>query len=409
MTKPKFRDDIENRSKLRYALLIDSENNSQLEKLSDVIQEISTMGITLPIRRIYADFSSPQDVHTAPDWKTYCRKYATTPIQVFSHRKESSSLDSAIIMDAMDLLHEDNSKLDGFVIVTSDSRYSRLAQRIRMAGKHVIGVGDSEMIEELDTGSFDHFIFSNQVKLLLEEPSVPVETAETTETTTSTEATDVVIPTPVSTLENNDSGVKTWTVNEMKENIVVTVNRSWKQSIWELWSGTQKDSSSPNIIIETSNISTNSSSLPPGENVETKVQPDSKQESLVEQKLPPTTLSSLEKNLNTERNEKDKNTTQGNEKSRMLTNEELLDELHSILYDLAKDEKTGWVDLLDFIKIWNREQPDFQLRRYGFTSFRRMFQSYPESFELRSKSSRSMNASSTDIRSLRYFPKTRQF
>ena len=69
----------------------------------------------------------------------------------------------AIIMDAMDLLHQDASKLDGFILVSSDSDFCPLAERLRQAGKRVIGVGQKRQITKEFPKSFDHFIFSDQL------------------------------------------------------------------------------------------------------------------------------------------------------------------------------------------------------------------------------------------------------
>jgi OST-HTH/LOTUS domain len=84
--------------------------------------------------------------------------------------------------------------------------------------------------------------------------------------------------------------------------------------------------------------------------------------------------------------------------------DDMLDSLHSILYDLAKDEKTGWVNMIDFIRIWRKEQPDFQLKTYVYISFKKLFNNHPDGFEIRTKPSRKNGISPTDVRTLHYFP-----
>jgi uncharacterized LabA/DUF88 family protein len=141
-------------SKLRYALLIDGENY-QRKKMKLVIEKIGAMGITMPIRRIY-DRARPADsmIH---------QQIALDFVLVKSQANRKNTVDNAIIKDAMDLLHQDDSKLDGFILVSSDSDFCPLAKRLRQAGKRVIGVGQKGCITKKFPKSFDHFIFSDQL------------------------------------------------------------------------------------------------------------------------------------------------------------------------------------------------------------------------------------------------------
>jgi uncharacterized LabA/DUF88 family protein len=84
---------------------------------------------------IYADWTKPN----AAGWKTVLLEYAITPIQQYSYTVGKNSSDSAMIIDAMDLLYSD--KVDGFCIVSSDSDFTRLAIRLRESGMKVIGMG----------------------------------------------------------------------------------------------------------------------------------------------------------------------------------------------------------------------------------------------------------------------------
>jgi len=117
----------------RLALLIDSDNVSAT-RARDIIDELATYG-TLTVRRAYGDWSSNQ----LGRWRDELHPNAITPIQQFANTKGKNATDSALIIDAMDLLYSGH--LDGFVIVSSDSDFTRLATRLRESGKVVYGVG----------------------------------------------------------------------------------------------------------------------------------------------------------------------------------------------------------------------------------------------------------------------------
>jgi uncharacterized LabA/DUF88 family protein len=120
----------------RIAILIDGEN-SQASLLAKVIAEVSRYG-TMTIRRIYGDWTTP----SMNSWKEKLHHYAVQPIQQFRYTIGKNSTDSALIIDAMDILHD--GVVDGFCLVASDSDYTRLATRIRETGILVIGVGESK-------------------------------------------------------------------------------------------------------------------------------------------------------------------------------------------------------------------------------------------------------------------------
>ena len=115
----------------RLALLIDSDNISA-KYLSIILNELPRHGVTT-YRRIYGDFTDPQ----AAAWRKVLLDNAITPIQQYSNVKNhkpgesagKNATDSALIIDAMDILYA--GKVDGFVIVSSDSDFTRLAQRLR--------------------------------------------------------------------------------------------------------------------------------------------------------------------------------------------------------------------------------------------------------------------------------------
>jgi len=119
---------------LRLAVLIDAENVPR-NCIKSVMEEIAIYGIPT-IKRIYGDWTSP----TISGWKYSLLENAITPIQQYSYTTGKNSSDSAMIIDAMDILYSD--KTDGFVIVSSDSDFTRLAIRLREAGQRVIGIGE---------------------------------------------------------------------------------------------------------------------------------------------------------------------------------------------------------------------------------------------------------------------------
>ncbi|MCL2202057.1 MAG: NYN domain-containing protein [Oscillospiraceae bacterium] len=121
---------------LRLAVLIDAENVPRYS-IKSVMEEIAIYG-TPTIKRIYGDWTSP----SIGGWKASLLENAITPIQQYSYTQGKNSSDSAMIIDAMDILYTE--KTDGFVIVSSDSDFTRLAIRLREAGQWVIGIGEKK-------------------------------------------------------------------------------------------------------------------------------------------------------------------------------------------------------------------------------------------------------------------------
>ena len=121
---------------LRLAVLIDAENVPR-KCIKSVMEEIAIYG-TPTVKRIYGDWTNP----AIAGWKVSLLENAITPIQQYSYTTGKSSSDSAMIIDAMDILYSE--KTDGFVIVSSDSDFTRLAIRLREAGQRVIGIGEKK-------------------------------------------------------------------------------------------------------------------------------------------------------------------------------------------------------------------------------------------------------------------------
>jgi uncharacterized LabA/DUF88 family protein len=120
----------------RLALLIDADN-AQAGRIRDVLNELAGHG-SVTVRRAYGDWTTPQ---LAP-WKRTLQDHAIQPVQQFANASGKNATDSALIIDAMDLLH--TAALDGFCLVSSDSDFTRLATRIRESGRTVLGFGENK-------------------------------------------------------------------------------------------------------------------------------------------------------------------------------------------------------------------------------------------------------------------------
>ncbi len=121
---------------LRLAVLIDADN-IPYSNIKGMLDEISKLGVP-SIKRIYGDWTKP----TVAGWKPALLLHAITPIQQYSYTTGKNATDSAMIIDAMDILHSD--KVDGFCLVSSDSDFTRLATRLRESGNLVIGIGEKK-------------------------------------------------------------------------------------------------------------------------------------------------------------------------------------------------------------------------------------------------------------------------
>lgn len=121
---------------LRFAVLIDADN-VPYSKIKEIMDEIAKYGMPT-IKRIYGDWTKPN----LAGWKNVLLENAITPIQQYSYTTGKNSSDSALIIDAMDILY--SAKVDGFCIISSDSDFTRLATRLREASMRVIGIGEKK-------------------------------------------------------------------------------------------------------------------------------------------------------------------------------------------------------------------------------------------------------------------------
>lgn len=135
---------------LRLAVLIDADN-IPYRIIKGILEEVAKYG-TPTFKRIYGDWTNPH----LTGWKTALLKNAISPIQQYSYTSGKNSTDSAMIIDAMDILY--TGRVDGFCLITSDSDFTRLATRLREAGMKVFGLGEKKTPEAF-RASCDKFIY----------------------------------------------------------------------------------------------------------------------------------------------------------------------------------------------------------------------------------------------------------
>lgn len=120
----------------RFAVLIDADNVSE-RYIKFILDEISNDGVAT-YKRIYGDWTKP----ALGMWKNVLLDYSITPIQQYGYTTGKNATDSAMIIDAMDILYSGN--VEGFCIVSSDSDFTRLAVRLRESGMFVVGMGEKK-------------------------------------------------------------------------------------------------------------------------------------------------------------------------------------------------------------------------------------------------------------------------
>ena len=154
----------QNDQSLRLAVLIDADNASRTA-MRDVMSEITIYG-TPTIKRIYGDWTTPN----MASWKPILLENAITPIQQYSYTTGKNATDSAMIIDAMDILY--TGRCDGFVLVSSDSDFTRLATRLREAGMKVIGMGEKKTPSPFIVAC-DKFIYIEVIRAAAKEAAKP--------------------------------------------------------------------------------------------------------------------------------------------------------------------------------------------------------------------------------------------
>jgi uncharacterized LabA/DUF88 family protein len=147
-------------SQAKLAVLIDADN-TQPAIIEGLLDEVAKYGVA-SVKRIYGDWTSTN----LRSWKERLLEYAIQPIQQFSYTSGKNATDSAMIIDAMDLLYSE--KLDGFCIVSSDSDFTRLAARLRESGRMVYGFGEKKTPRSF-VSVCDKFIYTEILRGVQEE------------------------------------------------------------------------------------------------------------------------------------------------------------------------------------------------------------------------------------------------
>jgi len=137
------------------AVIIDADN-SQPSIIEGLMEEIAKYGVA-SVKRIYGDWTDTR----LKGWKSHLLGHGIQPMQQFGYTVGKNSTDSAMIIDAMDLLYTD--KLDGFCIVSSDSDFTRLALRIRESGLSVYGFGEKKTPKSF-LAACDKFIYTENLR-----------------------------------------------------------------------------------------------------------------------------------------------------------------------------------------------------------------------------------------------------
>ena len=145
---------------LKLAVLIDGDNIPSAY-VKEMMEEIAKYG-NPTIKRIYGDWTKPH----LSKWKNVLLENAITPIQQYGYTLGKNSTDSAMIIDAMDILYSE--KVNGFCLVSSDSDFTRLATRLRETGMYIIGIGEKKTPEPFIVAC-DKFVYIEILKNRLEE------------------------------------------------------------------------------------------------------------------------------------------------------------------------------------------------------------------------------------------------
>lgn len=158
-------------SQKRFAVLIDADN-SQPSIIEGLLDEIASHGVA-SVKRIYGDWTDMR----LKGWKKVLLESGMHPMQQFAYTTGKNATDSAMIIDAMDLLYTKN--FDGFCIVSSDSDFTRLASRIREAGLMVVGFGEKKTPKAF-MSACDKFVYTENLRKSATKPTKTSKNIQTT-------------------------------------------------------------------------------------------------------------------------------------------------------------------------------------------------------------------------------------
>lgn len=187
---------MEQINELRLAVLIDADN-IPYANVKGMMEEIAKYG-TPTFKRIYGDWTKP----TLTGWKSVLLQNAITPVQQYSYTIGKNSSDSALIIDAMDILY--TGRVEGFCIVSSDSDFTRLATRLREAGMQVYGIGEKKTPAPF-ISACNKFIY---IEILKKRDKPDMNIKSSNKVTKSKIKKSVPTPLPVSTVAAIDDDLK---------------------------------------------------------------------------------------------------------------------------------------------------------------------------------------------------------
>ena len=177
----------------RLAVLIDADN-AQPSVISGLLAEVAKFGVA-SVKRIYGDFTSTHQTQ----WKKELLRHSINPVQQFAYTSGKNATDSSLIIDAMDLMY--TGRFDGFCLVSSDSDFTRLAQRLREEGLTVYGFGESKTPDAF-VKACDKFIYTEVLRAettLAEPTKLPTAVPKpTTKVASKVATTKAEIPAPAS-------------------------------------------------------------------------------------------------------------------------------------------------------------------------------------------------------------------
>lgn len=186
---------------INIAILIDADNISS-QYIKVIIDEATKDGI-ITYKRIYGDWTKPN----LASWKDVLLEYSINPIQQYAYTTEKNATDSAMIIDAMDILYTGN--IDGFCLVSSDSDFTRLAARLKEAGKIVIGMGKQQTPKPF-VSACSKFKYLDII--LTEEQSEEIEAKKNVQAETSAMTTKETLNNSIKTIIDENSDSDGWTL-----------------------------------------------------------------------------------------------------------------------------------------------------------------------------------------------------
>lgn len=171
----------------RLAVLIDADN-AQASVIEGLLAEVAKYGLA-SVKRIYGDFTTQQQ----GQWKKVLLKHSISPVQQFAYTSGKNATDSALIIDAMDLMY--TGRFDGMCLVSSDSDFTRLAQRLREEGLTVYGFGEHKTPDPF-VQACDKFIYTEVLRAEAPEPAAPAAPAKPAQKTVAKEQATTKQPAP---------------------------------------------------------------------------------------------------------------------------------------------------------------------------------------------------------------------